>query len=283
MATYAVGDVQGCRDELERLLDTLGFDRGRDRLWLVGDLVNRGPRSLEVLRLVEGLGDAAVVVLGNHDLHLLALAHGAVEPRAADATLRPVLEAPDRHRLLDWLQSRPVLHHDERLGMTLLHAGLPPQWDIGLARGCARELEEALRGTRSARLFQAMYGNQPDLWRDDLGGDDRLRFITNALTRLRVCDRDGRLLLKFKGPPGEIPAGAFPWFRAPGRRSQGERIVCGHWSALGYLDRDGVLALDTGCVWGGSLTAQRIDEPSVPVAVESLQPALFPAAAQPGG
>jgi len=283
VATYAVGDVQGCCDELERLLDELSFDPRRDRLWLVGDLVNRGPRSLEVLRLVEGLGDAAVVVLGNHDLHLLALARGAIEPRGPDATLGPVLAAPDRDRLLDWLQSRPVLHHDELLGVTLIHAGLPPQWDIALARRCARELEDALRGAHSARLFKAMYGNRPDVWRDDLAGNDRLRFITNALTRLRVCDRDGRLLLKFKGPPTEIPAGAFPWFRTPGRRSQGSRIVCGHWSALGYMEEDGVLALDTGCVWGGSLSAQRIDVPSRPVAVASLQPALFPTAARPAG
>jgi len=280
VATYAIGDVQGCCDELEQLLECLRFDPATDRLWFVGDLVNRGPRSLDVLRLVKGLGDAAVAVLGNHDLHLLALARGAVEPRGPDATLRQVLEAPDREPLLDWLQARPVLHHDERLGTTLIHAGLPPQWDVALARRCAGELEHALRGDHSARLFEAMYGNQPDLWRDDLDGDDRLRFITNALTRLRVCDRDGRMLLKFKGPPGEMPPGALPWFRAVARRSRGARIVCGHWSALGYLDEDGVLALDTGCVWGGSLTAQRIDLPAPPVEVASLQPALFAKAAR---
>jgi bis(5'-nucleosyl)-tetraphosphatase (symmetrical) len=157
----------------------------------------------------------------------------------------------------------------------MLHAGLPPQWDIALARRCAAELEAALRGDHSGRLFEAMYGNQPDLWRDDLGGDDRLRFITNALTRLRVCDADGRLLLKFKGPLAAAPAGAIPWFRAPRRRSAGARIVCGHWSALGYLDEGGVLALDTGCVWGGPLTAQRLDLRSAPVTVASTQPAQF--------
>jgi bis(5'-nucleosyl)-tetraphosphatase (symmetrical) len=276
VATYAIGDVQGCCDELERLLESLRFEPANDRLWFVGDLVNRGPRSLDVLRLVRRLGDAAVTVLGNHDLHLLALARGAVEPRGSDATLRPVLDAPDREPLLDWLQSRPVLHHDEQLGATLIHAGLPPQWDIALARRCAGELERALRGDHSARLFEAMYGNQPDLWREDLEGDDRLRFITNALTRLRICDRDGRMMLGFKGPPGEIPPGARPWFHVAERRSRGARIVCGHWSALGYLDEDGVLALDTGCVWGGSLTAQRIDGPARPIRVASLQPSSFP-------
>ena len=272
MAIYAVGDVQGCAAELESLLECLEFSPGRDRLWFVGDIVNRGPRSLDVLRLVAGLGDAAVVVLGNHDLHLLAAARGHARLRDQDQSLRPVLEAHDRERLLDWLQSRPVLHHDESLGVTLLHAGLPPQWDIATARRCALELEQALRGDRSGALFERMYGNEPALWHDDLDGIDRLRFIVNALTRLRACDADGRMLLRFKGPLARLPAGAVPWFRAAGRRSAGARIVCGHWSALGYRDEAGVLALDTGCVWGGTLTAQRLDVPSPPVQVPSSQP-----------
>ena len=259
MATYAIGDVQGCCDELEALLLALAFDPSRDRLWFVGDLVNRGPRSLDVLRLVQRLGDAAVTVLGNHDLHLLAIARGAAHLRPADRTLVAVLEAPDREALLDWLQARPVLHHDPALGVTMVHAGLPPQWDIPLARRCAAELEDALRGEHSGRLFADMYGNHPDLWDGALEGADRLRFITNALTRLRVCDKAGRLLLKHKGPPAKMPASAIPWFQVPGRRSADARIVCGHWSALGYHDGDGVLALDTGCVWGGRLTAARID------------------------
>ena len=275
MAVYAVGDVQGCCDELERLLAAVAFAPQRDRLWFVGDLVNRGPRSLDVLRLVQGLGEAAVVVLGNHDLHLLAIARGAAHLRPADRMLQPILEAPDRDELLDWLQTRPVLHHDEALGVTMIHAGLPPQWDVGLARRCAAELEAALRGNHSGRLFASMYGNRPDLWSDGLEGDDRLRFITNALTRLRVCDASGRLLLKHKGPPEKMPPGAVPWFRAPARRWAGARIVCGHWSALGYLDEGGVLALDTGCVWGGTLTARRLDAPAAPVAVPSTLPAMF--------
>jgi len=275
MTTYAIGDVQGCCDELEALLRKLDFDPSHDRLWFVGDLVSRGPRSLEVLRLVRRLGDAAVTVLGNHDLHLLAIARGAAHVRPADRSLVQVLEAPDRDALLDWLQARPVLHHDPALGVTMVHAGLPPQWDIPLARRCAAELEAALRGEHSGGLFADMYGNQPDLWDDELEGSDRLRFITNALTRLRVCDRAGRLLLKYKGPPAKMPAAAIPWFQVPGRRSARARIVCGHWSALGYHDGDGVLALDTGCVWGGRLTAQRLDAPAAPVAVPSRQPAMF--------
>lgn len=275
MATYAVGDVQGCADELETLLERLDFDARRDRLWFVGDLVNRGPRSLDVLRFVRRLDTAAVVVLGNHDLHLLAIARGAARLRPADQSLEPILAAPDRGPLLDWLQSRPLLHHDAELGCTLLHAGLPPQWDLALARRCAAELEAALRADHGSELFAAMYGDQPDLWRDDLDGVERLRFITNALTRLRVCDAAGRMLLGHKGPPGRLPAGVLPWFRVPGRRTAAARIVCGHWSALGYHDGDGVLALDTGCVWGGSLTARRLDVPAAPVAVPSTLPAMF--------
>jgi bis(5'-nucleosyl)-tetraphosphatase (symmetrical) len=274
MAIYAVGDVQGCAAELATLLERLHFEPATDRLWFVGDLVNRGPRSLDVLRFVASLGNSAVVTLGNHDLHLLALARGQAPFRESDRPLRAVLDAPDRERLLDWLQSRPMLHHDARIGLTVLHAGLPPQWDLALAQTCAAELEQALRSDRSGALFEAMYGNQPDLWRDDLEGHDRLRFITNALTRLRACDRKGRMLLKLKGPPQQLPGGALPWFRVPGRRSAGARIVCGHWSALGYLDEDGVLALDTGCVWGGTLTAQRLDVPSPPVAVPNASGAL---------
>ena len=274
MAVYAVGDVQGCAAELDTLLDRLAFDPAQDRVWFVGDLVNRGPQSLEVLRRVAALGDAAVTVLGNHDLHLLALARGHARWRDDDAGLRPILAAPDGEQLLDWLQSRPLLHHDERLGITLLHAGLPPQWDIVQARACAAELERALRSDRGGALFERMYGNQPDQWRDDLEGADRLRFITNAFTRLRACDGDGRMLLKFKGPPDRLPPGAWPWFRVPGRRSAGARIVCGHWSAMGYRDEAGVLALDTGCVWGGTLTGQRIDVASSPVAVPNSSGAL---------
>jgi bis(5'-nucleosyl)-tetraphosphatase (symmetrical) len=275
MAVWAIGDLQGCLVELETLLERIGFVPGRDQLWFVGDLVNRGPASLEALRFVVGLGDDARVVLGNHDLHLLAVARGGAKLRGGDRSLQAILDAPDRERLLDWLQSRALLHHDEAFGWTMVHAALPPQWDIALARRCSAELVSALRGEHSGRLLAIMYGNQPDRWRDDLEGDDRLRFIVNALTRLRVCDPSGRMMLEFKGPLEDMPAGAVPWFRAPGRRWAGARIVCGHWSARGYVDENGVLGLDTGCVWGGTLTAQRLDVTSGPVAVPSTLPARF--------
>lgn len=267
MAVYAIGDVQGCAVELEALLAKLDFDARRDRLWFVGDLVNRGPDSLGVLRRVEALGDTATVVLGNHDLHLLAVARGNARLRPADRGLETVLDAPDCDRLLDWLQTRPMLHHDAALGVTMLHAGLPPQWDLATAIACAQELEAALAHQREGEVYRHMYGDDPDLWRDDLEGHARLRFTVNCLTRLRVCDARGRLALGFKGSLRQLPPGLVPWFRAPGRRSAGERIVCGHWSALGYLDEAGVLSIDTGCVWGGTLTAQRLDRPTGPVQV----------------
>ena len=273
MATWAIGDVQGCAAELEALLDRIGYSPARDRLWFVGDLVNRGPRSLDVLRLVAGLGDSAVVVLGNHDLHLLAAARGA-GLRDGDESLAPVLAAPDRARLLDWLQSRRMLHHDPALGRVMIHAGLPPQWTLDSALACAADLEQVLQGEASGAFFARMYGNQPDLWRDDLEGMDRLRFTVNALTRLRACDTEGRMLLKLKGPVARLPPGTMPWFRVPGRRTAGHRVVCGHWSALGYHDADGVLALDTGCVWGGTLTARRLDADDAPVSVSSEQPVV---------
>ena len=273
MATWAIGDVQGCAAELEALLDRIGYSPARDRLWFVGDLVNRGPRSLDVLRLVAGLGDSSVVVLGNHDLHLLAAARGA-GLRDGDESLAPVLAAPDRGRLLDWLQSRRMLHHDASLERVMIHAGLPPQWDLDRARSCAAELEQVLQGEASGAFFEHMYGNQPDLWHDDLSGMDRLRYTVNALTRLRACDASGRMLLKLKGPVDGLPPGAMPWFRVPGRLTEGVSVVCGHWSALGYHDADGVLALDTGCVWGGTLTARRLDADGAPVSVSSDQPVV---------
>lgn len=272
MAIYAVGDIQGCLDELEILLERLRFDAATDQLWFVGDLVNRGPRSLDTLRFVKSLGAAAVVVLGNHDLHLLAIARGGSAWRASDAGLQPIVDAPDADSLLDWLQSRPLLHRDPALGIALLHAGLPPQWDLGTAQACADEVRQKLAGEQAGQVYERMYGNEPDTWRDDLDGWSRIRFTINAFTRLRVCDaRSGRMALKFKGPPANAPAGTQPWFRIPWRRSADSRIVFGHWSALGYVDEHDVLGLDTGCVWGGALTGQRIDVPaSKPVQVASL-------------
>jgi len=268
MAVHAIGDVQGCAVELDALLAEL--DPGaHDRLWFVGDLVNRGPDSLGVLRHVMELRDAATVVLGNHDLHLLAIARGNARFKSGDESLHAVLNAPDRERLLDWLQSRPLLHHDAQLAYTMVHAGLPPQWSLDTARRCAAEVEQQLRGEESGGFLARMYGDQPDLWREDLAAPERLRFTVNCLTRLRVVDRDGRLHLRFKGPLHALPAHLVPWFRARGRRTRHDRIVCGHWSALGYVSEENVLGLDTGCVWGGLLTAQRIDVTSLPVSIAS--------------
>lgn len=279
MAVYAVGDVQGCDDELAQLLNVLNFSPSRDTLWFVGDLVNRGPRSLQVLRRVKALGDAAISVLGNHDLHLLAVALSPSEPMKAKDTLQEILSAPDRDELIHWLRHRPMLHHDAALGYTMIHAGLPPQWDLATAQSCARELETVLRDDRRCRhLFAHMYGDTPHTWFDGLRGTDRLRFITNCLTRLRYCRADGRLELKFKGEVKDAPKHLMPWFQVPGRRSRDARIVCGHWSALGYYDADGVLSIDTGCVWGEKLCAVRLDQPAPPVFVPCSSSGLKPGA-----
>lgn len=259
MAVYAIGDLQGCHDSLRRLLDYLAFDPTHDRVWLVGDLVNRGPASVEVLRLVRSLGKAAVTVLGNHDLHLLAVAHHKEHRRNKD-TFDDVLHAPDRDDLLEWLCQQPLLHHDPLLRMTMVHAGLPPQWNLDQACILAAELQEVLRGDQRKEFFRHMYGNHPNCWSKNLSGWERLRVISNCFTRLRYCTVDGRLDMKHKGPPGTQSSPYIPWFLVPGRRSAGETIVFGHWSTLGYHHQSDVYALDSGCVWGGRLTALRLDD-----------------------
>ncbi|MGH8400013.1 MAG: symmetrical bis(5'-nucleosyl)-tetraphosphatase [Gammaproteobacteria bacterium] len=258
MAIFAIGDVQGCYDDLRRLLDRLDFNPAEDRLWLTGDLVNRGPKSLETLRFVKGLGERAVCVLGNHDLHLLALAAGHAKSRSTD-TLDEILAAQDRDDLLAWLRTRPLLHHDAALGYTLVHAGLPPQWTLETAQACAHELETVLRGPETSGFFAAMYGDQPDRWAADLTGMERLRFIVNCFTRLRFVGPEGQLDLKHKGSPGDQPAGFVPWFEAPNRASAKLHILFGHWSTLGEVSGHTVYALDSGCVWGGKLSALRLD------------------------
>jgi bis(5'-nucleosyl)-tetraphosphatase (symmetrical) len=264
--TYAIGDIQGCHEELQRLLERIRFDPASDRLWFTGDLVNRGPGSLEVLRLVHSLDACSVVVLGNHDLHLLALAEGN-QRHAKKGTLEAVLAAPDRDALLHWLRHRPLMHHDPRRGFAMVHAGLPPQWSLAEALARAREVEDALRGAHYRDLLLGMYGDEPARWSPDLAGIDRLRFCVNCLTRLRYCRDDGTLALREKGTLATRPAALHPWFQCPGRRSASERIVFGHWSALGYWARDNVWGIDSGCLWGGSLTALRLrrKRPMTPV------------------
>lgn len=257
MAVYAVGDVQGCFDSLRALLDRLHFDPASDRLWLAGDLVNRGPQSLEVLRFVKSLPEV-ISVLGNHDLHLLAVASGQAPAKKHD-TFDALLSAPDRDELLGWLRQRPLLHHDPALGYTLVHAGLLPQWDLAQASQLAAEAGLVIARSDRNELFTHMYGNSPDLWRDDLEGWARIRLIINAFTRLRYCHPDGRLDLRPKGSPDTQPPPLLPWFRIPGRRSRNLRLVFGHWSTLGLHQEDGVTGLDSGCLWGGQLTALRLD------------------------
>lgn len=263
MTVYAIGDVQGCYDELQALLDRLAFNLASDKLWLTGDLVNRGPQSLEVLRFVKALGPRAISVLGNHDLHLLAVARGRRRAHRSD-TLDGVLAAPDRDELLDWLRHRPLLHHDAALALTLIHAGLPPQWDLDRALRCAGEVESVLRSEDFEEFFDHMYGDSPAQWSDELRGWGRIRFITNCLTRLRYCDRDGRLDLHEKGPPGGQAAGLVPWFEVPSRRSQDLTIIFGHWSSLRISPADmachRVYPLDTSCSWGGELSGLRLSD-----------------------
>jgi bis(5'-nucleosyl)-tetraphosphatase (symmetrical) len=259
VATYAIGDVQGCARSLDKLVEQLCFDAARDRLWFVGDLVNRGPASLEVLRFVRGLGDAAMVVLGNHDLHLLARAAG-VRPAEPGDTLDAVLAAPDRELLLDWLLHRPLIHLEDRL--VLVHAGLASAWSVATAERLAREAEAALR-TQPVATLKLLRGKGEHRWRDDLQGADRLRFILRALTRLRLCDADGGIAAGHKGPPETAPSGAIPWFDVAGRASSAATVVCGHWAALGLRLRDDLVALDSACVWGGCLSAVRLEDRAV--------------------
>jgi bis(5'-nucleosyl)-tetraphosphatase (symmetrical) len=252
---HAVGDIQGCYEELRALLARLSFSSDRDRLWFVGDLVNRGPRSLEVLRFVRSLGDNAVTVLGNHDLHLLAVACGCRSERRSD-TLHEVLQAPDREALLEWLASRPLAHFEG--GDLMVHAGVVPEWTVETVIQLAREIEWALRN-EPRKLFDNMYGDEPDRWSEDLEGAERLRFAINVLTRMRVCTSDGRINLKIKGKPPGASSPWRPWFDLEHRRTRGARIVFGHWSALGLMVRADVAGLDSGCVWGGALTALDLD------------------------
>lgn len=258
MAVFAIGDVQGCLDDLMRLLERVNFDPEEDQLWFTGDLVNRGPKSLETLRFVRGLGDGAISVLGNHDLHLLAVAEG-FQPEKPKDTLRPILDAPDADELLRWLRFRPLAHYDEQLGYLLVHAGLPPEWDLDITLGAAKDVETVLRGDRYRELLRDMYGNEPAHWDAGLQGIARQRYIINALTRIRYCTRDGQLDFTHKGPPGSQSAELLPWFRVPGRKNAEIDVLFGHWSTLGDSQTPRAWALDSGCLWGGKLTALRLD------------------------
>jgi bis(5'-nucleosyl)-tetraphosphatase (symmetrical) len=253
---YLIGDLQGCCDAFERLLAQIGFSPSRDSLTVLGDLVNRGPQSLPVLRRVRGLGNAADTLLGNHDLHLLAVAHG-VRPEHASDTLREVLDAPDRDAWLDWLRQRPLAL--KREGWLCVHAGVSPAWDAAQTLALAGEVEAMLRGPDLAAFLPQMYGNRPARWSDTLRGPDRWRHVINVLTRIRFCHADGNLDLKTKEGAASATSGLLPWFDFPQRASAGTPIAFGHWSTLGLVNRPDLLGIDTGCVWGGALTAVRVD------------------------
>ena len=255
MALYLIGDVQGCDAALQRLLDKIGFSPSRDTLYLLGDLVNRGPQSDSVLRRVMGYGDAARSLLGNHDLSLLALAHGQRPPHRND-TMDQVLTAPDSGAMIDWLRRQRMAIQAH--GLLMVHGGVLPQWDVEQTLSLAGEVETALRGSGLVEFLAQMYGNRPARWSDDLVGADRLRVIVNALTRLRFCTPEGEMNLHASGGLRDAPPGTLAWFDVPGRKTAGTPIAFGHWSTLGFVQRPDIIALDTGCVWGGALSALRL-------------------------
>lgn len=264
MATYAIGDIQGCFDELIRLLDKIDFDSSRDQLWFVGDLVNRGPQSLAVVEFVRSLGDTAIVVLGNHDLHLLACAYVDKYSCGTKDTFQDVLDSSQVDELSAWLRHRPLIHRDRELGYTMVHAGIPPHWTPAEAVGYANEVENTLRGENFVEFFTQMYGNTPNSWDPELAGWDRVRLITNFFSRLRYYSPNGEMDFKYKGPVGSQPVDLIPWYELYRFPDETESIVFGHWSALHLSDKEmrkkRIFALDTGAVWGGTLTAMRLDD-----------------------
>jgi bis(5'-nucleosyl)-tetraphosphatase (symmetrical) len=266
MALYVIGDLQGCSEAFDKLLRKLSFRKGRDHLWLVGDLVNRGPDSLGILRRVIALGDSATCVLGNHDLHLLAAAAGVREANQTD-TFQDILAANDAPELLDWLRQRPLIHRDAERLLLLVHAGIPPTWKVKTAAAAAADIERMLRGENWKKALRGMYGNTPLQWREDMIEDDRRRFAINALTRMRYWDTRERLDLDYSGPPGSQSSNLVPWFDARRKRRRKWHIVFGHWSSLGIVQREDITSVDTGCVWGGALTAVPLDPPGPPVQV----------------
>lgn len=259
MAVWAIGDLQGCYGVTQRLLEKIRFDPAQDRLWFCGDLVNRGGESLETLRLVHALREHSVVVLGNHDLSLLAISErSADDQRKVNPDLQRILFAEDRDTLIDWLRERPLLHADRALGWMMVHAGLAPKWTPAHAEKHAREVERRLQGDGRRKLLRNMYGDYP-AWSPALRGVERERAIINIFTRLRYCSPRGRIAFNEKGAPGSQAPGLYPWYEVPGRAERDLKIVCGHWSTLGLFIGHGVHAIDTGAVWGGRLTALRLD------------------------
>lgn len=264
MAIYAIGDIQGCFEDLTNLLDKVNFNPSTDKLWFVGDLVNRGPDSLSTLRFIKELGESALTVLGNHDLHLLATYHGI--KRNNDSSIQALLNAPDCDELIHWLRAQPLLIHDEQTNFSMVHAGIFPYWTLSQAKRYANELENVLSSDNYLDFLNHMYGNQPNQWSEELTGWDRLRFICNSFTRMRYCHANGQLDFDYNGAPGSQENNLIPWFEVSNRANDSENIIFGHWSTLGYFQKqndltipDNIYATDTGCVWGGTLTALKIE------------------------
>ena len=263
MSTYAIGDLQGCLTPLLRLLDVIRFDPAQDQLWFTGDLVNRGPESLATLEFIRGLGQRAKCVLGNHDLHLLAAAAGFGKKHHSD-TIEEILHHPKADELIDWMRQHPLAYTDPSFpNVMMVHAGLLPQWSAEKALALSEEVSAVLRSDQWKVFMGSLYGNKPEQWHDTLEGADRLRVIVNALTRMRLCDSEGRINLKLKEGLEQVPEGLYPWFDAPDRQHASHRVIIGHWSTLGLQMRPDLLALDTGCVWGGCLTAVRLEDDAV--------------------
>ena len=266
MAIYAIGDIQGCYDDLLHLLDRIKFDPKTDQLWFAGDLVNRGDKSLETLRFVKSLGKAAITVLGNHDLHLLAIAYLHKKTKKKHS-LNAILEASDKDELLHWLRHRPLFHYNDTYG--LLHAGLPPQWDIPQTKKMAVYVEKTLQGKEYLSMLSNMYADEPSIWSDDLKGRHRLQFIVNCFTRLRYCDENGRLNFEYKEKPGLQPSYLKPWFEVKSRKSTDLILIFGHWSTLGFYQNNSCYGIDTGCLWGGELTALKLGKEPQKISVKS--------------
>lgn len=261
MSTYAIGDIQGCYEDLLRLLDKIEFDSATDTLWFCGDIINRGPQSLETIRYIKNLGDRAITVLGNHDLHFLAVAYVSDKPSRYD-TFSDILKAHDRDELVNWLRSQKLFHHDAELNISMVHAGIPPHWTIEDAVFHSSEIESVLQVSDPFEFFKNMYGNQPRDWKESLTGWDRYRYITNVFTRMRYCDQSGRPDFKFKNDIGTQPDYLIPWFMHDNRLTKNDEIIFGHWSTLTNVTTNNIHALDTGCLWGGKLTALNIDHDS---------------------
>jgi len=258
MAVYAIGDIQGCALSFEELLEKIDFDPDTDRVWVCGDIVNRGPDSLQALRLVKQLGSSAITVLGNHDLHLLSVSEKIRRSRAGD-TVKPILKAPDRDELLHWLRHQPLVHADKEIKTMMVHAGVYPGWSRKQVQKYAGEVQVVLQGKDYRELLKNMYGRKPVKWSESLTGWERYRFIINSLTRMRYCDKKANLNFTQKGRPGSQPKRLYPWYEHPEMKCQSWRIVFGHWSSLGYFQNRQLISLDSGCVWGGKLTAVRFD------------------------